>query len=162
MKARCADAFAAGADWSRGERGRPGNERLAQVAVREPLVPELCALLMCHLVRLLKSYIATGGTLSVSDAPGASVRDAPNNIASKLRVDPSISVLQSLEKCVKEKDAAWMEKFIAAGGAAATLDVIALKEALEPAQKTKDDWRIEDICAQAMKKITDSKVTTTW
>jgi len=106
---------------------------------------------------LLKSYIATGGTLSVSDAPGASGRDAPNNIASKLRVDPSISVAQSLEKCLKEKDAVWLEKFVGAGGAAAALDVIALKDALEVAQKTKDDYRIEDICAQALKKITDTK-----
>ena len=76
---------------------------------------------------LLKSYVATGGTLLVSDGPGAMVRDAPNSIASKLRTDPSIQILQSLEKCLKEKDASWLEKFVAAGGAAATLDVIALK-----------------------------------
>lgn len=117
---------------------------------------------------LIKAYIAGGGTISVSES-GSSVRDAPASVASKLKVsllrqctarcqtvtdtraflcvrcrqtDPSLPVLQSLEKCVREKDGTWFDKFLLAGGAQALFDVIALKQSLEPNQKKADDIKV--------------------
>lgn len=65
--------------------------------------------------------------------------------------------MQILEKKIKEKDPAWLEKFVSANGLNNVLDVIALKQALDPSQKTKDDLRIEDVCGLTVKKIVDTK-----
>jgi hypothetical protein len=48
-----------------------------------------------------------------------------------LQTDPTLPVLQALEKCMKEKDNAWFDKFLLSGGAQALFDVIALKVCLK-------------------------------
>ena len=104
---------------------------------------------------LIKSYIASGGIVTFDS--GSAGGDAPASVASKLKSDPSLAVVQMLDKCMKEKDQAWTEKFIGANGIQNTLDLIALKQSLDPEQKSKDDLKIEDLCASAIKKMVDTK-----
>lgn len=104
---------------------------------------------------LIKSYIATGGIVTFDSASGGG--DAAASVASKLKTDPTFAVVQMLEKCIKEKDSSWLDKFVNANGIQNVLDLIAMKQSLDSEQKSKEDLKTEDICAQTVKKIVGEK-----
>lgn len=59
-----------------------------------------------------------------------------------LQTNPSLVVCQALDKCIKEKDNTWLDKFMLSGGVQALVDLIALKESLDAQQRKTEDTKV--------------------